>query len=264
MILEIKDVSFSYGKFPVLSDISFGVKKGEVVSILGVNGAGKSTLLKCVNGILKIRKGEILINGKDINRMSRTEIAQEISYVPQRSEVPFITVFDAVLLGRKPYIKWDVTKKDIEITNNVLKMLDLEKLSLRYITELSGGEFQKVVIARALVQQPEVMLLDEPTNSLDIKNQFEVMNIVKKISRVHNIASVVVMHDINLALRFSDRFVLLKKGKIFVSGGMEIITPENVESVYEIPVTVEKIKGHTIVEPICEMDFNEIHSFASL
>jgi len=141
-----------------------------------------------------------------------------------------------------------------------LKMLDLERLSLRYITELSGGEFQKVVIARTLVQQPKVMLLDEPTNSLDIKNQFEVMEIIKKISRVHNIASVVVMHDINLALRFSDGFVLIKEGKIFASGGMEVITPENIESVYGIPVTVEKIKGHTVVEPIYEANFKEAYS----
>ncbi|MCD6427682.1 MAG: ABC transporter ATP-binding protein [Caldisericaceae bacterium] len=250
MILEVRDIAFSYGKIPILSHINLEVEKGKVISVLGVNGAGKSTLLKCINGILKVQSGKILINGKEISKMSRTEIAREISYVPQRSEAPFITVFDAVLLGRKPYIKWDATKKDIEITRNVLKMLDIEKLSLRYVTELSGGEFQKVVIARALVQQPKLMLLDEPTNSLDIKNQFEVMDIIKRISRVHNIASVVVMHDINLALRFSDGFVLMKEGKIFASGGIEVITSENVESVYGIPVTVEKINGHILVEPI--------------
>ena len=257
MILEVKDVSFSYGKFPVLSHINLRVEKGKVTSILGVNGAGKSTLLKCINGILKVHSGEILINGKDIRRMSRTEIAREISYVPQRSEIPSITVFEAVLLGRKPYIKWDATKNDIEITKNVLKMLDLERFSLRYITEISGGEFQKVVIARALVQQPKVMLLDEPTNNLDLKNQFEVMDIIKKISRIHNIASVVVMHDINLALRFSDEFVLMKEGKIFASGGIEVITPENVESVYGIPVMIEKINGHILVEPIYQTNLKE-------
>ncbi len=261
MVLEIKNVSFSYGKFSVLYDISFGVKKGEVVSVLGMNGVGKSTLLKCINGILRPQSGEVLVDGRDIKRMNRIEIARKISYVPQRPEVPSVTVFDAVLLGRKPYIRWDATKKDIEITNNILKMLGLEKLSLKYINELSGGEFQKVVIARALVQQPSVMLLDEPTNNLDIKNQLEVMSIIKKISRVHNIASVVVMHDINLALRFSDRFVLMKEGKVFSSGGMEIITPVNIESVYEVHVTVEKIKGHVIVEPICETDFDKSLSF---
>ena len=111
MILELNNVSFSYGKFPILSDITFGVKKGEVVSVLGVNGAGKSTLLKCINGILKLRKGKISIDGKDIKEMSRTEIAREISYVPQRSETPFITVFDAVLLGRKPYINGMLLKR---------------------------------------------------------------------------------------------------------------------------------------------------------
>lgn len=264
MILEAKDLSFSYGKVPVLSHVSFGVRKGEVVSILGVNGAGKSTLLKCINGILKLRKGTVLFKGKDISKMKRAEIAQEMSYVPQRSEVPPITVFDAVLLGRKPYIRWEANKKDIEITRNVLRMLNLEKLSLRYVTELSGGEFQKMVIARALVQQPEVMLLDEPTSSLDIKNQMEVMNIIRKISQVHGIASIVVMHDINLALRFSHRFVLLKDGKVFASGGLEVITPENIGSVYGIPVTIEKISGHIAVEPLCKTDFEETQAFAGL
>lgn len=264
MILEVKDISFSYGRFSALSHIGFGVKKGEIISILGVNGAGKSTLLKCINGILRLRKGMVLVKRKDISKMSKTEIAQEISYVPQRSEAPSITVFDAVLLGRKPYIRWEATKKDIKITNDVLRMLNLEKLSLRYITELSGGEFQKIVIARALVQQPEIMLLDEPTNNLDIKNQFEVMSIIKKISRVHNIASIVVMHDINLALRFSDRFIFLKGGRIFASGGSEIITAENIESVYEIPVAIEIINGHIAVEPICETDSNRVQSFAKL
>ena len=210
-----------------------------------------------VKTLLQNTRFDLAILDYELPDTTGPEIAREISYVPQRSEIPSITVFEAVLLGRKPYIKWDATKNDIEITKNVLKMLDLERFSLRYITEISGGEFQKVVIARALVQQPKVMLLDEPTNNLDLKNQFEVMDIIKKISRIHNIASVVVMHDINLALRFSDGFVLMKEGKIFASGGIEVITPENVESVYGIPVMIEKINGHIFVEPIYQTGFRE-------
>jgi len=260
MILELKNIEFSYNGSPVLRGIEFGVRKGELISILGVNGAGKSTLLKCINGILKPQKGEIFIDHINIKRASRTEIAKVLAYVPQRSEQNFITVFDAVLLGRKPYIKWDVTKNDIEITERVLSILGLKKLSLRYINELSGGEFQKVVIARALVQQPKVILLDEPTNNLDPKNQFEVMDIIKNISKRKGISSVIVMHNVNLALRLSDRFVLLKEGKVFAEGGLEIITKDNIEKVYGIPVTVENIRGITVVLPYGKKEIADVYS----
>jgi len=260
MILELKNIEFSYNGFPVLRGIEFAVREGEIISILGVNGAGKSTLLKCINGILKPQKGEIFIDHTNIKRTSRTEIAKALALVPQRSEQSFITVFDAVLLGRKPYIKWDVTKNDIEITERVLSILGLKKLSLRYINELSGGEFQKVVIARALVQQPKVILLDEPTNNLDPKNQFEVMDIIKKISRRKGISSVIVMHNINLALRLSDRFILLKEGKVFAEGGLEIITKDNIEKVYGVPVTVENIRGITVVLPYGEKEIASVYN----
>lgn len=260
MILELKNIEFSYNGSPVLRGIEFNVKKGDVVSILGVNGAGKSTLLKCINGILKPQKGEIFIDHTNIKKTSRTEIAKALAYVPQRSEQSFITVFDAVLLGRKPYIKWDVTKNDIEITERVLSALGLKKLSLRYINELSGGEFQKVVIARALVQQPKVILLDEPTNNLDPKNQFEVMDIIKEISKKKGIASVIVMHNVNLAVRLSDRFVLLKEGKVFAEGGLEIITKDNIEKVYGISVTVENIRGITVILPYGKKEIADVYS----
>lgn len=260
MILELKNIEFSYNGSPVLRGIEFDVKKGDVVSILGVNGAGKSTLLKCINGILKPQKGEIFIDHTSIEKTSRTEIAKALAYVPQRSEQSFITVFDAVLLGRKPYIKWDVTKNDIEITERVLSALGLKKLSLRYINELSGGEFQKVVIARALVQQPKVILLDEPTNNLDPKNQFEVMDIIKEISKKRGIASIIVMHNVNLAVRLSDRFVLLKEGKVFAEGGLEIITKDNIEKVYGISVTVENIRGITVILPYGKKEIADVYS----
>jgi len=121
--------------------------------------------------------------------------------------------FDAVLLGRKPYIKWDVSSKDIELTEEILKVMNLDEYALRYINELSGGELQKVVIARALVQQPRILLLDEPTSDLDLKNQLEVMKLIKEVSCAQNIASIVVMHDINLALRYSDKFIVLRMVK---------------------------------------------------
>jgi iron complex transport system ATP-binding protein len=191
----------------------------------------------------------IFVEDRDLKQMKSIEIAQKIGYVPQTSENGFVTVFDAVLLGRKPYIKWDVSRKDIELTEEILKIMGLEEYSLRYINELSGGELQKVVIARALVQEPQILLLDEPTSDLDLKNQLEVMKILREVSGTKNIASVVVMHDINLALRYSDKFIILKDGQVFTSGGKEVITPEIIKKTYGVDVHVTNFEGIPVVIP---------------
>lgn len=249
MVLSVNKVEFSYGSVPVLCDVNFEVKKGDFISILGVNGSGKSTLMKCINRILRFKEGMIFVEDRDLKQMKAIEIAQKIGYVPQTSEKGFVTVFDAVLLGRKPYIKWDVSQKDIELTEEILKIMGLEEYSLRYINELSGGELQKVVIARALVQEPQILLLDEPTSDLDLKNQLEVMKILKEVSSTKNIASVVVMHDINLALRYSDKFIILKDGQVFTSGGKEVITPEIIKKTYGVDVHVTNFEGIPVVIP---------------
>ncbi len=249
MVLSVNKVEFSYGSVPVLCDVNFEVKKGDFISILGVNGSGKSTLMKCINRILRFKEGMIFVEDRDLKQMKAIEIAQKIGYVPQTSEKGFVTVFDAVLLGRKPYIKWDVSQTDIELTEEILKIMGLEEYSLRYINELSGGELQKVVIARALVQEPQILLLDEPTSDLDLKNQLEVMKILKEVSSTKNIASVVVMHDINLALRYSDKFIILKDGQVFTSGGKEVITPEIIKKTYGVDVHVTNFEGIPVVIP---------------
>jgi len=249
MILSVDKIEFSYGSTPVLKDVNFKVKKGDLVSILGINGSGKSTLMKCINRILKFETGMIFVEDRNIQKMKENEIAQKIGYVPQSSEKGYLTVFDAVILGRKPYIKWDVSKKDIELTKEILELMGLEDYALRYINELSGGELQKVVIARALVQNPKILLLDEPTSDLDLKNQLEVMNIIKEVSNNQNIASIVVMHDINLALRYSDKFIILKNGKIFTTGGKEVITSEIIKETYNVNVHVTNFEGVPVVIP---------------
>lgn len=249
MILSVDKVGFSYKSDPVLQDVNFNVKKGDLVSILGVNGSGKSTLIKCINCILKYKQGVIQVENRNIKKMKGIEVAQKIGYVPQKSDTGFLTVFDAVLMGRKPYIKWDVSKKDIKLTERILKVMGLEAYALRYINELSGGELQKVVIARALVQDPQILLLDEPTSDLDLKNQLEVMNIIKDVCQEHKIASLVVMHDINLALRYSDKFIILKEGRVFSTGGPEIITPEAIKEAYGVEVQIEKFQGFPLIIP---------------
>jgi iron complex transport system ATP-binding protein len=250
VILNIDGIEFSYSSVPVLKNIRFDIKRGEFLSILGNNGAGKSTLLKCINKILKPHKGTIYIEKEDILKLDRIDIAKKIGYVAQRNENGRFTVFDAVLLGRKPHIKWDVTKKDLKIVNDVINKFNLDKLSLRYLSELSGGELQKVVIARALAQQPLVILLDEPTNNLDLKNQTEVLRIIKQTVKEQNIAAIVIIHDLNLALRFSDKFLLLKDNSIYAYGGEEIMTKENIEAVYDIPVYVERVHDIKVVIPL--------------
>lgn len=247
MILSVDDVEFSYNSKNVLKKVKFEVNRGEVVSILGVNGAGKSTLLKCINRMLKPKKGAILVDDFNLNTLNNEEIAKKMAYVSQNANGNYITVFDAVLLGRKPYIKWEVSKKDLEITGNILKLMNLEEYALRYTRELSGGELQKVVIARALVQEPQILLLDEPTKNLDIKNQMEVMKIIKNISKSQNISSIVVMHDLNLTLRFSDKFIMLKDGIIYSKGNSGVINSKNILEVYNVNAYVDNYNGIPIV-----------------
>lgn len=250
MVLSVDGLEFKYPSHSILKGVTFSVQKGECLAILGTNGTGKSTLLKCLNRILKPQSGNVFIEDADVRNLNRTELAQKIVYVSQNNKSSRSTVFDTILLGRKPYIKWDVTQKDLDIVNNVMKMLQLEDYALRYTDELSGGELQKVLIGRALAQQPEVLMLDEPTSSLDLKNQLEVINIIKKVVIDKQIAAVVTMHDLNLALRFADKFVLLKNGKVFAAGGIEVMTSENIEDDYSVPVKIEKYSTTPVVIPL--------------
>jgi len=250
MILAVDGVGFSYNGRSVLKTVNFTVDRGEVVSILGNNGAGKSTLLKCLNRILNPHKGTVLIENDALSRLSRLEIARRVGYVAQKYEGSRFTVMDAVLLGRKPHIKWETTFRDMEIVQRALKNLGLTEYAMRYLDELSGGELQKVVIARAPAQEPRVLLLDEPTSNLDLKNQLEVLSTIRKAAHEQNIAVLIVMHDLNLALLFSDKFLLLQNGTTFACGGMEVMSPENIASVYGVPVALEKLNGVPVIIPL--------------
>jgi iron complex transport system ATP-binding protein len=250
MILSVQGIRFHYPGRPVLEEASFAVEKGEVLAVLGPNGTGKTTLLKCINRILTPAAGSVLIKDEPVTSLSRNALAQKIGYVEQQRAGSRATVFNTVLLGRKPYIRWDITQDDMEIASQALETLGLSEFALRYLDELSGGELQKVIIARALAQEPEILLMDEPTSSLDLKNQLEVINLIRQISRARGIAAVVAMHDLNLALRFADRFLLLKDKTIYAAGGPEVITPETIESVYAVPVMIAAHNGSQVVIPL--------------
>lgn len=250
MILSVRGLAFRYPSRLVLQNINLEVLQGECLAVLGTNGVGKSTLLKCLNRILKPQMGVVLIEKDEADRLSRRELAKRIGYVSQRHEGGRCNVFDAVLLGRKPYIKWDVSRYDFEVVQRVLKLLGMEDYALRYLDELSGGELQKVVLARALAQEPKLLLLDEPTSNLDLKNQLEVIRVIGEVVQTQQIAAIVTMHDLNLAIRFADKFMLMKDGAVFAAGGIEVMTPENVESVYSVPVTVEQFRTGPVVIPL--------------
>lgn len=242
-MIEIKNLSFSYGSHDVLNDISFAVEPGQCVGILGNNGAGKSTLITCINGIRRPKSGQVLIHGQDIQKLRRNALAKKVAYVAQKNELTNATVFDCVLLGRTPFIKWSISQEDLDACEEMIEQLGISHLKLRYVDELSGGEMQKVMLARALVQQPELLLLDEPTSNLDPKNQYEMMAMVQKIAREKKIAVLIVIHDLNLALRYCDRFYFLKDHIGYSYGGIETVTPETIREVYNIRADVTNING---------------------
>ncbi len=214
MKLTINNLSFSYAGAHVLKDIGLSVELGEIVTIVGPNGSGKSTLLKCINRILKTKQNTILVDTQDTCKLNLKELSKLMGYVPQSSTSSFpFTVFDVVMMGRKPYIHWSIGEGDNDVVVQTMGFLGISHLAMRQFTELSGGEQQKVIIARALAQQPQLLLLDEPTSSLDIKHQLEILCMLKGLAHSKERSVIVTMHDLNLASRFSDRMLMLKQAK---------------------------------------------------
>lgn len=250
MILNVNDLAFTYKRHDTLNDISFSIKQGDITVILGPNGVGKTTLLKCLNGILNPQKGTILVKGKNIRTMNIKEIARQISYVAQKSDAARITVFDAILMGRRPHINYRTRKKDLIKVDAVIRHLNLSSLSLKYLNQMSGGELQKVCIARALVQQTGLLLLDEPTASLDLKNQTHILGLIRHIIKDHNMAAVMTLHDLNSAMRYADKYIFLKDHTIYSAGSINDITPKMVEDVYGVKVDIMHHKGIPIVIPV--------------
>lgn len=249
MILDVRDIRIGYNGRRVLQGLDFSVGQGQVLTILGPNGVGKTTLLRCINAMLKPETGAVMVENADVFRMKAGDIARHLGYVAQRNEAGRITAFDAVLLGRKPHLRRRVSDLDLRKVDAALNQLGLEHLALRHIDEMSGGELQKVCLARALVQEPSVLLLDEPTSSLDLKNQLEILHTIQHIVHEHQLAAVMTMHDLNMALRFSDTFVLIKEGKVFCRGGNTDLTPEMVHQVYGVQVDILHHQGRTLVVP---------------
>ncbi len=243
-------ICFSYNSHPVLSKVSFRVESGTMMCILGVNGAGKSTLLKCLNRILSPHRGTVLLDGKKISDMRRANVARHIGYVPQRHFDSGMNVFETVLMGRKPHMGLKAGPKDYAIVESILQRIGLESLSMRRVCDLSGGQLQKVIIARALAQTPKVLLLDEPTSNLDLKNQIEVMRLIRDLSKTYGISTIIAIHDLNIAVRFAEIFLFLKEGKVHFISNRKTLNEKVIRDVYGIEVALKQFEGHTIVVPL--------------
>ncbi|NPV63503.1 MAG: ABC transporter ATP-binding protein [Methanotrichaceae archaeon] len=250
--LQAKDLTFSYNSHPILDHVNFQIAPGKLVTIVGPNGSGKSTLIKCIDRITTPKGGSILIDRKDVTKMTRMDVARYLSYVPQNSVRVFPTnVFDTVLMGRRPHIGWMGSDRDEEKVWEVLRLLNIEALAMSNFNELSGGQQQKALIARALVQEAEVMLLDEPTSNLDIWHQLDVMNVIRDVVKKKGLTALMALHDLNLASTFSDRIIMMKKGRIVAAGDpASVITAENIASVYRVEAAVKSNSDRPMVMPL--------------
>ena len=239
-------MEFGYSSRPILKKISMELRPSEMLGVIGPNGSGKSTLIQCIDGLLKPKNGSILLDGTDIKGISRREMAKKVGYVPQTSSRSFFpsTVLDTVLMGRRPHLGWRSTGADVKKAIKVLRLMGIEDLAMNDINQLSGGQQQKVLIARALAQEPSVLLLDEPTSNLDIKHQLEVVEIIREMVMERDISAIMAVHDLNLASKYTDRIIMMKEGNIVDQGTpSEVLTPENIRSVYGVVAEVIKNNG---------------------
>lgn len=245
------NIVFSYEKNnAILKDVCLNIENSEILGIIGPNGSGKTTLIKCLNRILEPLQGEILLNGTNLEKMKRAKIAKEISYVPQNSKNDMASpnVYDVVKMGRRPHISWNYTEKDEYLVWKAMEDLDVAQLASHSFDALSSGQTQRVLIARAIAQEAKMLLLDEPTSNLDIRYQYEVMNLVQEIVKSRCVSACVIVHDLDLALRYCDRLILMCNGESLKLGTTEeVITPKLVEKAYGIEISVEHIKGRNRV-----------------
>ena len=247
-MIEAKGICFHYKNCPVvLQNVDFQAEDGHFLAILGNNGAGKSTLLKCMNGILKPDAGSLLLDGEDLLTMPHRQVAQRVAFVAQTVASTQMTVHDMVMLGRRPYMGWSFSREDHDIVHAAMARLGLMDMRGRFLNQLSSGERQKVMLARALAQQPRLLLLDVPTSALDIRNQYQVLKIVGELCRTEGLTAVVVIHDLTLALRFCDRFLLMRDGQVYRCGGLEVLDKTALREVYGVDAEPVVVNGRHIV-----------------
>lgn len=264
IFFDIQHFTCGYYRKFYINDINFKVNKGSLTGIIGPNGSGKTTLFKGITCELKAKDGKILLNSKEIARMSYKERARNFAIVSQKIEEAGIRVEDYVRMGRIPYhrrFQLFETKNDIEIAEKYMNLIDICHLWDKSMNELSGGEQQLVSIARALTQEPELLLLDEPTSHLDISHQIQLMNLIQRLNTQLGLTVLMIIHDLNLASEYCDYLVLLKNGKIFNQGTPEeVLTYSNVEDVYGTVVItkINPLSGKPVIFPVSEKTLKQV------
>lgn len=250
MLLKVEHLSFHHPhKSNILNDISITMDEGCFLGILGQNGTGKSTFLKCINNIYSSTGGHVYLNDIDIGIMTLRDIARKIAYVPQYTAAQFpTTVMNLVMMGRIPYSGYSFTKKDREYAEKALVEMGLVDYAMRDIRHLSGGERQRAFIARALAGSPKLILMDEPTSSLDVSHQLEVLSLVRKLVRDTKISVIMVIHDLNMAAMFCNRIVLFKDGNIWKDGNpQQVLTSSNIREIYNVESYVSSRNNSTYI-----------------
>jgi iron complex transport system ATP-binding protein len=250
--LAVEGLCFSYGATSVLRNVEIeGLEAGQVAAVIGPNAAGKSTFFKCLAGLLK-GSGRILLDGTDTGALRPAEVSRRITYMPQENRSSAVlTVFEAILLARQHSVSWRVSDDDLLQVMETMDALQVDDLSLRYLNELSGGQKQLVSIAQAIVRNPDVLLMDEPTNNLDLQRQLEVLELVRAVTLERGMMTLVALHDLNLAARYTDRLIVMHRGEVYACGlPRDILTPQLLRDIYgiEAAVTVDE-DGFPIVIP---------------
>ena len=252
MTLEARDIEFAYFKNPVLRHISQTFMDRTLVCLVGPNGSGKSTLIRCLDGIIRPKRGSVLLDGAPVHGLRARSRARRIGYVPQNGaqHLP-AKVHDVVMMGRKPYLSFRVSGNDRRVVAEALALLGVTHLKDCFYDELSGGERQKVLLARAVAQATPVLLLDEPTSNLDLRHQLEVMRMLRRLVRERSVTVIVAIHDLNTAVRFADHAVLMKTGRIVAAGPPgEVLIPENIAAVYGVTARIMLDQtGATMIYP---------------
>jgi len=248
-MLKVENLQFRYSKNGkmVLNGVDLELKQGEVGILLGKNGSGKTTLFKNILGINTPMGGSISFEGENLLKMNRRERARRIAYVPQHIHFGDLTVFDSVLMGRVSYFGLKAGKEDYVAVEKILEDMGLKEFANRSAEALSGGEKQKIAIARAMAQEPKLMVFDEPTGNLDIANEQLIVEEAKRLAREKNIGILSSLHDLNQALSFGDKFFFMCDGAVKYAGGKEIFTEETIRDIFGVHIRIVQVDGQTVL-----------------
>ena len=248
-MLSVENVTFRYSRQgpDVLRGVNLELKPGEIGILLGRNGSGKTTLFQNILGILNPRSGTIRFEGEDLRALSRAQRARRIAYVPQDIRFGALSVFDSVLMGRVAYFGMKAGREDYLAVERILRDMGLESFAQRNVEELSGGERQKIAVARAMAQEPKLMVFDEPTGNLDIANEQQIIREAKRLAREKHIAILSSLHDLNRAMEFGDRFFFLKDGVVKYTGGKECFREDVLRDIFDIDVKIAQVDGQPVI-----------------